>query len=431
MAATQIETNPGSIHTRRLSCAAFRVLAMMAVIVAGSPQRSAGAERILLNRDWRFHKGDPAGVDSKNLLYDVRPQARALGEREAEFTEAADRLAAATHPVLKPYILPTGNRFIQDPARRFVRPEGNPGSDLAFVKVDFDDSGWRRVGVPHDWAIEGPFTSSGGGGMGRLPSPGVAWYRRKLDIPAADAGKSIFLDLDGAMSYAAVWLNGKLVGGWPYGYASWRVDLTPYVVPGGSNQLAIRLDNPPDFSRWYPGAGLYRNVWLVKARPVHVGQWGTTLTTPEVSRSSATIRLAVTVENDSRSDAKVTVSTAIFGLDAGGRIAGSSVATIKPSDAVVAAGSQAVVAGSVVLTNPRLFRASGCLRGSHSSTGMIQPHFEGGSSKGFVTATSPSLSTAPKLDLFTTCWKTVYSAELRIDFDRPEGRLVAGSRLPS
>jgi beta-galactosidase len=350
-----METNPGSIHTRRLNCAAFRVFAIMAALVAGSPQRSAGAERTLLNRDWRFHKGDPAGVDSKNLLYDVRPQARALGERVAEFTEAADQLAAATHPILKLYILPTGNRFIQDPARRFIRPEGNPGSDLSFVKVDFDDSGWRRVGVPHDWAIAGPFTSAGGGGMGRLPSPGVAWYRRKLDLPAADAGKSIFLDVDGAMSYATVWLNGKLVGGWPYGYASWRVDLTPYVLPGGSNQLAIRLDNPPDFSRWYPGAGLYRNVWLVKTRPVHVGQWGAILTTPEVSRSSATIRLAVTVENDSKSDAKVTVSTGIFGLDAGGRIAGSSVATVKPSDAVVATGSQAVVAGSVVLANPRLW----------------------------------------------------------------------------
>jgi beta-galactosidase len=128
------------------------------------------------------------------------------------------------------------------------------------VKSDFDDSAWKRVGLPHDWAIEGPFTSTGGGGMGRLPSPGVAWYRRKLDIPATDAGKSIFLDVEGAMSYATVWLNGKLVGGWPYGYASWRVDLTPYVVPGGSNQLAIRIDNPPDFSRWYPGAGIYRNV---------------------------------------------------------------------------------------------------------------------------------------------------------------------------
>ena len=100
--------------------------------------------------------------------------------------------------------------------------------------------------------------------MGRLPSWGVAWYRKKLNIPAADAGRSIFLDVDGAMSYATVWVNGRIAGGWPYGYASWRVDLTPYIVPGEVNQLAIRLDNPPSSSRWYPGGGIYRNVWLTK-----------------------------------------------------------------------------------------------------------------------------------------------------------------------
>src|SRR6185369_5622337 len=175
-------------------------------------------ERILLHTDWRFQKGDPAVVDSNSLLYDVRPESRARGERPAEFTEAADQLGPATHPVLKPYVLPSGNRFVKDPAGRAVRPAGDPGSNLSYVQADFDDSGWKRVSVPHDWAIEGPFTSSGGGGMGRLPSAGIAWYRRKLDIPASDKGKSIFLDVDGAMSYASVWLNGKLVGGWPYGY---------------------------------------------------------------------------------------------------------------------------------------------------------------------------------------------------------------------
>jgi len=89
----------------------FRVFATMAAIVAAAPQRSVGAEipgppreRILLNAYWRFQKGDPAGVDSKNLLYDVRPVPRALGERVAEFTEAADTLGPATHPILKPYI---------------------------------------------------------------------------------------------------------------------------------------------------------------------------------------------------------------------------------------------------------------------------------------------------------------------------------------
>jgi beta-galactosidase len=312
-------------------------------------------QRLSLNADWRFQKGDPTGVNPNDLLYDVRPAPRASRERPAEFTEAPEKLGPATHPLLKPFILPTGNRFIGDPTRRrFVRPEGNPGGNVSYVRRDFDDSRWSRVDLPHDWAIEGPFSSSGGGGMGRLPSPGVAWYRKRLDIPAADAGKSIFLDVDGAMSYATVWLNGALVGGWPYGYASWRVDLTPHLAPGGKNQLAIRLDNPPDFSRWYPGGGIYRNVWLVKTRLVHVGQWGSYLTTPQVSRTSATINLEVTVDNDSKADAKITVFTAIYLLDAEGRLTGKSVAVITPADAIVAAGSSATVKGSVVLANPRL-----------------------------------------------------------------------------
>ena len=103
--------------------------------------------------------------------------------------------------------------------------------------------------------------------MGRLPSAAVVWYRKHLDIPAADAGKSIFLDIDGAMSYSEVWLNGRFIGGWPFGYASFRLDLTPYVKPGAENVLAIRLDNPPSSSRWYPGGGIYRHVWLTKAAP--------------------------------------------------------------------------------------------------------------------------------------------------------------------
>ena len=133
--------------------------------------------------------------------------------------------------MLKPWILPTGNDFIKDPAKRHVRPAGDPGGDVSYVRADFDDRAWQPVTLPHDWAIAGPFLTEGNhGGMGRLPSWGIGWYRRSLDIPAADAGKSIFLEVDGAMSYAVVWLNGRLVGGWPYGYASWRVDLTPYVM---------------------------------------------------------------------------------------------------------------------------------------------------------------------------------------------------------
>lgn len=143
-----------------------------------APTLTSPRERISIDEHWRFTKGDPTNVSAEELLYDVRPVARneEQTERLAEATSDAEKLAAATHPVLKSWILPSGNNFIKDPAKRFTRPGGNPGGDVSYVQNNFDDSNWRVVNLPHDWAIEGPFNSGGvGGGMGRLPSPGVGW----------------------------------------------------------------------------------------------------------------------------------------------------------------------------------------------------------------------------------------------------------------
>jgi len=336
----------------------FSLILLLATIAGFASAADSPGERISIDKNWRFTKGDPTNINSQNLLYDVRPVAKGEDQKErlAEATEEAAKLSAATNLLLKPWILPTGNRFIKDPAKRFARPDGNPGGEVPYVQANFDDRGWRLVNLPHDWAIEGPFNAGHvGGGMGRLPSPGVGWYRKTLDIPASDAGKSIFLDVDGAMSYAVVWLNGRLVGGWPYGYASWRVDLTPYIVPGGTNQLAIRLDNPPDSSRWYPGAGIYRNVWLTKTPPVHVGQWGTFVTTPEVSRERATVNLKVMVDNDSKQSANISVATEIFALNTNGVPVGAAVANMASKDLPIAAGKSAVVEGVASVTHPKLW----------------------------------------------------------------------------
>jgi len=321
--------------------------------------KTAPRERISLNADWRFMKY-ASREEADDLIYDVRPEVRDnRDDRPADAmpTEAVE--VTAEQRVLKPWILPTGNSFLKDPAKRHARPEGNPGGDFPYVQGDFNDRSWESVDLPHDWAIEGPFHvgwgEGVGGGMGRLPSPGIGWYRKKLDIPAAEVGKSIFLDVEGAMSYAMVWLNGKLVGGWPYGYASWRVDLTGYVLPGRENLLAIRLDNPPDSSRWYPGGGIYRNVWLVKTHLVHVGQWGAFVTTRDVSPASATIDLEVTIDNDSKADATVEAVTHVFALDAEGNKAGDAVTSFEPQKTPVAAGESAKLKGSVTLENPRLW----------------------------------------------------------------------------
>jgi beta-galactosidase len=317
---------------------------------ARSPQTiSATTSRkvTLLDEGWRFTKGDPPGAAS--LLYDARPQPAARG--------------ATTPPVpapppdtrlIKAWVLPSGNRFLKDPGKRFTRPAANIGDDVAYVRNDFDDASWRSVNVPHDYAIEGPFSSTGGGGMGRLPSAGVVWYRRALTVPANSTGRSFFLDVDGAMSYATIWLNGQFVGGWPFGYASFRLNLTPHVKSGGRNVLAIRLDNPPASSRWYPGGGLYRHVRLVETAAVHVAQWGTNITTPEVSPTEATIALSATIDNDSAQDARVSVATEIFELDADDRRRGL-VATVAPIDLVVPAGGTVAATGRTVVRAPKLW----------------------------------------------------------------------------
>jgi beta-galactosidase len=336
---------------------AFIIVIMATVAVAADSPR----ERIPINDGWRFTKGDPTN-STTSLLYDVRRQqtVRRLADAEADgnlsaSSAATNELTGASTNVIKQWILPTGNRFIRDESRRFLRPDGNPGSDVSYVQPDFDDNSWQQINLPHDWAIQGPFIRTGGGGMGRLPSAGIGWYRKKLSISADDAGKSIFLDVDGAMSYSTVWLNGKLVGGWPFGYASWRVDLTPYLKLGGMNQLVFRLDNPPNSSRWYPGGGIYRNVWLVKTSPVHVGHSGTHLTTPQVSCEAATVNLEITLDNDSKESLDATISSQIFPLDVNGRRNGAAVASISSVNLRIAPGSNSVVKGTATITNPKLW----------------------------------------------------------------------------
>ncbi|QNH19041.1 beta-galactosidase [Xanthomonas sp. SS] len=348
-------------RARRHALAPLLALASLAadgVDAAPSQQSPSPRERLSLDADWRFHRGDAPGVGD-TLDYDVRPDIERSADgkvADARPDTAADHVAARIRPVLKPWILPTGNAFIADPAQRHQRPPGDPGSDVAFVRADFDDSAWTRVDLPHDWAIAGPFLKDGPyGGMGRLPSWGVGWYRKRLDIPASDRGRAVFLDIDGAMSYATVWLNGHLVGGWPYGYSSWRVDLTPYLVPGGSNQLAIRLDNPPESARWYPGGGLYRSVWLSKTAPVHVGQWGTQVSTPQVSAQAATVRVAMTLDNSGDAAAQVQASTAIYALDAEGRRQGAVVARIAAASTRIAAHASATLDGSARIAKPQLW----------------------------------------------------------------------------
>ena len=234
-----------------------------------------------------------------------------------------------------------------------VAPEGDAAVPPEGT-VEFNDSDWRKLNLPHDWGIEGLFKQEYPGETGKLPWWGIGWYRNHLDVPASDQGKKIYLDVDGAMSHAKVWLNGQFVGGWPYGYASWRVDLTPYVKFGADNVVAIRLDNPRNSSRWYPGGGIYRNVWLVKTGPVHVAHWGTYVTTPEVGAQAATVKIRVNVDNETDSESVVTVKNEIFELGADG-VKGKSVASLTADGVKVAAHQSQSAESWITFKNPKLW----------------------------------------------------------------------------
>lgn len=332
-------------------------LALVLCLATAMP--ATARERIELRDGWRFHRGDPPGATAQ-LMYDVRPEVTASADGKAADAQpeaAAQTTVSAAAGGLKPWVLPSANALIRDPARRHRRPDGHPGSDVAFVQPSFDDSGWQAVSLPHDWAIAGPFLQTGPyGGMGRLQTWGPVWYRRALDIPASDEGRSLFLDVDGAMSYATVWLNGRLVGGWPYGYNSFRLNLTRWARPGGANQLVIRLDNPPESARWYPGAGLYRKVWLTTTHPVHVAHWGTRITTtPQVSAQQARVDVEVRVDNDGAEPARVALLTEVFELGANGRPQGAAVARDLVPALAVPAGGQAVATQSLQLASPKLW----------------------------------------------------------------------------
>jgi beta-galactosidase len=286
-----------------------------------------------LNDGWRFQRGDPPGAEA--LSYS---QARA-------------------------WVLPSGNAFLTDPARRAPVPTGNLGEGVAYLAADYDDGSWRSVNLPHDYAIEGPYTSSVSSSMGRLPSTGVGWYRKSFTVAEGDADKAFFIDVDGAMSFSMVWVNGRFAGGWPNGYASYRVNVTSLVQPGRSNSLVVRVDNPvpadanwqSGWSRWYPGAGIYRNVWLVSADRVHVAQWGTHVTTPEVTTAAAAIQLDATVDNDSAVEATTSVSTDVYELDASGARVGAPVATLGEVELTIPAGSSGTARTQGELSNPKLW----------------------------------------------------------------------------
>lgn len=262
-------------------------------------------------------------------------------------------LAYAAEPYAS--IRPVRSETLLEKGWKFTRGDV-PGAYMP----GFDDSSWESVTVPHDWAVKGPFSIENDlqkvavfqnfeteatlktGRTGGLPYVGAGWYRCSFDVPESSSAELLF---DGAMSEAAVYVNGREACRSPYGYSPFHFDATPYLnADGKDNVLAVRLENRPFSSRWYPGAGLYRNVHLIVTDPVHIPVWGTRVTTPHVEEAYASVRLETEVEGGEGHALKI--RTSIYAPD-------GSLAVEKVFAGKTGAG-QALVQNFIV-ENPRLW----------------------------------------------------------------------------
>ncbi|WP_300295763.1 Ig-like domain-containing protein, partial [uncultured Intestinimonas sp.] len=202
---------------------------------------------------------------------------------------------------------------------------------------NYDDSDWRELDLPHDYSIEQDFTQDVDVNSGALPG-GVGWYRKTFVLPADMAGKNISIEFGGVYMDSTTYVNGQLVGNYPYGYSPFAYDITDLVVADGvtENVIAVRVNNQLPSSRWYSGSGIYRNVKMVVTDPVHVARYGTYVTTPdlesEYAQDRATVNVKTEVENEGTEDVSAVVTSTI--LDAEGNIFAESASTEPQTIAV-------------------------------------------------------------------------------------------------
>jgi len=243
------------------------------------------------------------------------------------------------------------------PAREITPFDGN----WRFLKGDapgaeapgFDDASWRSLSVPHDWSIEGPFDPGNPtGGAGAFLPSGVGWYRKHFTLSGADARRRVFLEFDGVMANSDVWIDGYHLGKRPYGYVSFRYELTGHLHfgAGNANVVAVRADTGAQpASRWYSGAGIYRHVRLIITDPVHLDQWATFVTTPKAGAGEATVRVETTVVNQSDAARTVSLEVTLVAPD------GKTVKSAETHPQTLAAGSSAAFTRDLAVPSPSLW----------------------------------------------------------------------------
>jgi beta-galactosidase len=227
--------------------------------------------------------------------------------------------------------------------------------EFDFAKVKFDDSKWRPVNLPHDWAVELPFVnddvqnSHGFKPVGRrYPETSVGWYRREFDIPASDLGRRISVEFDGAFRSVLIFVNGCFIGRNDNGYAPFRFDLTDFLSYGQKNYIVARVDASFGDGWFYEGAGIYRHVWLTKTDALHLGKWESTVRTA-VNGNAATLTLGTVVQNEGKQAENAKVKWQI--LDATGK----TVATAEAAQQSIAVDGSASFTATAKLANPVLW----------------------------------------------------------------------------
>jgi beta-galactosidase len=179
----------------------------------------------------------------------------------------------------------------------------------ANAEKKFDDRQWQDVQLPHDWCISQEFDSKLSGSIAHLHG-GIGWYRKTFVVNKKEEGKKISVLFDGIYNRSDVYINGHHLGFRPYGFCYLEYDLTPYIIYGGENVIAVRannLDGKDQHARWYTGGGIYRHAWILTSNPLHVQTYGTYITTPQVSVERSTVSIRTTVENESLADKRVSV----------------------------------------------------------------------------------------------------------------------------
>ncbi len=284
----------------------------------------------------------------------------------AAFADATGAGSAAAQSAIAPreqLLFDFGWKFMfghgADPARDlgFGVDQGDfaKTGDFKFAKSGFDDSKWRALNLPHDWAVELPFVhddelmSHGYKPLGRrYPETSVGWYRREFEVPAADQGRRVWVEFDGAFRSVIVFVNGCFIGRNDNGYAPFRFDLTDFLAYGAKNTIVLRVDAGFGDGWFYEGAGIYRHVWLTKMDAVHLGKWDSWVRST-LSGNAATLSLSTAVKNDGAAPANAKVTWKI--LDPSGK----QVATAEATAQSIAADGSASYTATAKLASPALW----------------------------------------------------------------------------